>query len=134
MFDKDGNDTIPTEDLGTVMRSLGPSITEVELKDIINEVDAGGSGTVDLKKFLAMMVRNMKNVHSKEEIREAFRLFDKDGNGFVSAAELRHVLTHHGERLTDEHVDEVMREADVGSDGQVYYEEFVKMMTSKQLN
>ena len=33
----------------------------------------------------------MKDTDSEEEIREAFRVFDKDGNGFISAAELRHV-------------------------------------------
>ena len=41
---------------------------------------------------------------SEEEIREAFRVFDKDGNGFISAAELRHVMTNLGEKLTDEEV------------------------------
>jgi len=36
-----------------------------------------------------MMARKMKDTDSEEEIREAFRVFDKDGNGFISAAELR---------------------------------------------
>ena len=59
---------------------------------------------------------------SEEEIREAFRVFDKDGNGFISAAELRHVMTNLGEKLTDEEVDEMIREADIDGDGQVNYE------------
>ena len=62
---------------------------------------------------------------------EAFKVFDKDGNGFLSAAELRHVMTKLGEKLTDEEVDEMIREADVDGDGQINYEEFVKMMMSK---
>merc|ERR1712224_884732 len=52
-----------------------------------------------------------------EEIKEAFKVFDKDGNGFISAAELRHVMTNLGEKLTDEEVDEMIREAD--DDGEV---------------
>ncbi len=40
-----------------------------------------------------MMARKMKDTDSEEEIREAFRVFDKDGNGFISAAELRFVET-----------------------------------------
>jgi Ca2+-binding EF-hand superfamily protein len=68
---------------------------------------------------------------SEEEIREAFRVFDKDENGYISAAELRHVMTNLGEKLTDEEVDEMIREADIDGDGQVNYEEFVQMMTVK---
>ena len=64
----------------------------------------------------------MKDTDSEEEIKEAFRVFDKDGNGFISAAELRHVMTNLGEKLTDEEVDEMIREADVDGDGQVNYD------------
>src|SRR6202044_1115860 len=55
-----------------------------------------GNGTIDLPEFLMMMARKMKDTDSEEEIREAFRVFDKDGNGFISAAELRHVMLNLG--------------------------------------
>jgi calmodulin len=79
-------------------------------------------------EFLTMMARKMKDTDSAEEIKEAFKVFDKDGNGFISAAELRHIMTNLGEKLTDEEVDEMIREADVDGDGQINYDEFVDMM------
>lgn len=85
-------------------------------------VQSAGNGTIDFPEFLTMMARKMKDTDSEEEIREAFRVFDKDGNGFISAAELRHVMTNLGEKLTDEEVDEMIREADIDGDGQVNYE------------
>ena len=52
--------TITTKELGTVMRSLGQNPTEAELKDMINEVDADGNGTIDFHEFLNLMARKMK--------------------------------------------------------------------------
>merc|ERR1719504_482893 len=131
LFDKDGDGTITTKELGTVMRSLGQNPTEAELQDMINEVDADGNGTIDFPEFFNLMARKMKDTDSEEELQEAFKVFDKDGNGTISAAELRHVMTNLGEKLTDEEVDEMIREADVDGDGEVNYEEFVKMMMAK---
>lgn len=132
LFDKDDNGYITTTELGTVMRSLGQNPTEAELQDMIAEVDSNSSGTIDLQEFLGLMARRMKDTESEEELREAFRVFDQDQNGFISATELRHVMTNLGEKLSDEEIGEMIREADVDSDGNINYDEFVKVMMAKR--
>ncbi|XP_064621365.1 calmodulin-A-like isoform X3 [Lineus longissimus] len=129
LFDKDGDGHITTVELGTVMKSLGQSPSEKELQDMINEVDSDGNGTLDFDEFLTMMGRHLhESGNSEDDMREAFRVFDKDGDGNITSAELRHVMMNLGEKLTDDDVDEMIREADIDGDGQVDYEEFVKMM------
>ena len=49
-------------------------------------------------------------------------MFDKDGNGFISAAELRHVMSNLGDRLLGDEVKEMLETADVNGDGHINYE------------
>ncbi|XP_049818081.1 calmodulin-beta isoform X2 [Aethina tumida] len=131
LFDKDEDGQITMAELGVVMRSLGQRPTETELRDMLNEVDVDGNGTIEFNEFLQMMSRKMKEADGEEELKEAFRVFDKNNDGLISSTELRHVMTSLGEKLTEEEVDDMIKEADLDGDGQVNYEEFVSILTSK---
>merc|ERR1719203_1384770 len=104
------------------MRSLGQNPTEAELADMINEIDTDGSGLVEFPEFLTMMARKLKDGQdSEDEVIDAFKVFDKEGNGYISAAELRHIVTNLGEKLTEDEADEMIREADIEGDGKINY-------------
>jgi len=131
LFDRDGDGNITTKELGTVLRSLGQNPTEAELKEMISAYE-GGNGMIDFAEFTRLMSKTMKETVGEQEIIDAFKVFDKDGNGLISAAELRHIMTNIGEKLTEEEVDEMLREAEVDSDGHINYHEFVKMLVSSK--
>ncbi|XP_075537461.1 neo-calmodulin-like isoform X2 [Dermacentor variabilis] len=100
---------------------------------IIKEiVDSNSRENIDFPEFLTIMAKEEFRLDDvDEEIREAFKVFDRNGDGYVSAAELRHVMTTMGEKLSHEEVDEMIREADQDGDGRINYDEFVSMVTSK---
>ncbi|XP_015171352.1 PREDICTED: neo-calmodulin-like isoform X6 [Polistes dominula] len=131
LFDKDEDGTITMAELGVVMRSLGQRPSDTELRDMVNQVDQDGNGTIEFNEFLQMMSKKMKGADGKDELREAFRVFDKNKDGLISSKELRHVMTNLGEKLSEEEVDDMIKEADLDGDGMVNYEEFVTILTSK---
>ena len=58
----------------TLTSRFGPLfITETELRDMVNEVDQDGNGTIEFNEFLQMMSKKMKDADGEEELREAFR-------------------------------------------------------------
>ncbi|KAG2696627.1 hypothetical protein I3843_07G065000 [Carya illinoinensis] len=128
LFDKDGDGCITIEELATVIRSLDQNPTQEELQCMINEVDVDGNGTIEFGEFLNLMARKMKENEAGEELKEAFKVFDQDQDGYISPNELRHVMINLEERLTDEEVDQMIRDADLDGDGLINYEEFVRMM------
>ena len=93
-------------------------------RDEYGAVDAdAGSGTVDFPEFLNMMAKKIQNTDSVEdEIKEAFRVFDKDGHGHISADEFRFVMRNIGSQMTEEEIEEMITEADHDHDGLISYD------------
>jgi len=129
-FDVDGGGTINTRELGYAMRAMGMNPTEAELLDLINEYDTDGSGQIEFPEFCNMMSDKMNTVNDEDMIRMAFRVLDKDGSGTISAKSFTHLMTHIGDKLSNEEVEEMINEADKDGDGVLNYEEFVKMLTT----
>ena len=92
LFDNSGNGTIAIQEVGTVMRSLGQNLTELELCNLIEKMDKVGNGTISFHEFVTMMARRRKDANTEEVVKHTFRLFGWhwiDSNGYISAAELR---------------------------------------------
>src|SRR6218665_2458311 len=81
-----------------------------------------GNSAFSVSDLQSVMSRFTSNPADKaEEVREAFRVFDRDGTGSISVQELRHILTNLGEKLSDQEVNDLIKEIDVDHDGQIMY-------------
>ncbi|KAJ7572652.1 myosin regulatory light chain cdc4 [Mycena floridula] len=129
LFDKKGTGTVPREILGELLRALGQNPTQAEVADIVNHADR----EVNYNAFLKILNRpdGFKPAGTPEEFIRGFQVFDKEGNGFIGAGELRYVLTQLGEKMTDAEVDELMKGVQVGADGNINYESFVRTILSQ---
>ena len=98
---------------------------------MFNAVDKHGSNTIDLTEFLEMMALTTKERDPDEELIMAFKVLDYEGNGYISVAQLRHILSDFIEK--DGHTTEVNKLiSKIEENGQVKYEEFVNTMNVKE--
>lgn len=123
--------SISAKELGTVMRALHMNPTEGEIASMLREMDADNSGAIDFGEFITLVSKRPDTKDSEADMREAFKVFDKDGTGMASPAELRHVLTTIGEKLSEEEVDDLLREAEVSGDSKLKVDDFVRILLSK---
>ncbi|GAA0171496.1 hypothetical protein Leryth_008389 [Lithospermum erythrorhizon] len=129
LFDTDSDGKISPSDLGILMRSLGGNPTQSQLKSIIS--DEKLTTPFDFTRFQDLMAKHLKLEPFDQKLRDAFKVLDKDGNGFVVVSDLRHILTSIGEKLEPAEFDEWIREVDANQDGKIRYEDFIARMVAK---
>lgn len=133
LVDEDADGVIYSKTLGTLLRALGYNPTEADLKEMISGMESDNNSTINFTEFLAIVGRGIKDsTGTEEELMEPFRAFDKNGNGKVTVDQLKFVMTSMGEKLGEDEISELVKEAEaVTEDGMVNYEEFVKMIVSQ---
>ncbi|KAJ3385277.1 hypothetical protein HDU84_002381 [Entophlyctis sp. JEL0112] len=129
LFDRDHDSVINAADLTASLKSLGYSASESEVSALIAEA-ADQKGTVSFTAFMALAARSFRDIQAEEEMKEAFRIFDKNHDGFITHDELKETMAAQGDVLSDEDIDELIKECDVDGDGKLNYEEFAKMMVA----
>lgn len=75
-----------------------------------------------------MATINKNQILQENKLQDAFKLFDKNGDGSISAAEIKDVLGV-GKKFGSEKIfDDIIKEVDINGDGVITYEEFKCMM------
>lgn len=126
LFDADHDGEITINELGRVMKNHGLNPTDDELKDMIRNVDKNSNGAIDFNEFIEMMLRRDSKI--EEDVLHAFRVFDRDGDGLISAEELKLTMNNLGEPLTDHEVKSMIEAADIDGDGRINFQEFSRLM------
>lgn len=135
LFDKDGDGIIDINLLGVLVRSLNQYPTELEIEEMKREVDPESTSKIDFPEFLSLMARKIKDIDPEEELLEAFKVIDKNNNGYINSQELAYNLTNNGEKFTVEEANEMIKEGiELSGNDKIDYEEFIKVITSKYLN
>ncbi len=103
---------------------FGMAIDDEELDRMFNAIDTDKSGAIDYSEFL-MATMNEQQLMSKEKLKAAFKMFDKDGSGTISKDEIKEAL---GTNMDEDLLDKIVKEVDADDDGEISFEEFEKMM------
>lgn len=148
MFDLNGDGKISRVELGTVLQSLGETMTDSDLEQMIKDVDTNGDGEIDLQEFINLHVDHsmtraaaaatstfatvgddQDGVSETEALQSAFEVFDSDNDGFISAGELHKVLSGLGDdRISLDDCRYMISCVDLDGDQLVDFKEFQMLM------
>jgi len=127
-FDRDGGGSIDATELKELMQSVGTTPSDAEIQEMIAMADADGSGSIDFAEFVTLMAHNMSADEVEKtdaDLRVAFNIFDRSGDGNISPEELQRIMINVGEPVTLAEVDAVIAMADQDGDGEINFDEFV---------
>jgi len=131
-FDTENQGFITADTVATILRMMGVKISEKNLAEVIAETDEDGSGQLEFEEFVDLAAKFLIEEDEealKAELREAFRIYDKEGQGFITTDVLREILIEIDNKLTPEDLDGIIEEVDEDGSGTLDFDEFMEMMS-----
>lgn len=95
---------------------------------IMENADSDKNGFLDYTEFLRASVKH-KKICTRENLLQAFKFFDENGNGTIEVEELKHALTD-GAFITEDLVNEIMTQMDKNGDGKIDLDEFEDLLVN----
>lgn len=129
-FDKKSEDKIKVGDIEAAMKRIGHNIKPDWLEKIEHMIDAEGTGYVSFEEFCSIVRKKIADDEEEREMRDMFRILDKEKRGEVNTDELRWILKNLGDDLTASDIDDMIADVDTDGSGWVDYNEFCKLMMS----
>lgn len=132
-FDRNNDGSLTQLELGSLLRSLGLKPSADQLEALIQKADKNSNGLVEFSEFVALVSPDLlpaRSPYNEEQLRQLFRMFDRDGNGYISAAELAHSMAKLGHALTAKELTGMIKEADTDGDGRISFLEFSQAISS----
>ncbi|KAJ8555169.1 hypothetical protein K7X08_012665 [Anisodus acutangulus] len=132
-FDRNDDGSLTQLELGALLRSLGLKPSADQLETLIQKADKNDNGLVEFSEFVSLVAPELlpaKSPYTEEQLKQLFKMFDRDGNGYITAAELAHSMAKLGHALSVEELTGMIREADTDGDGRISYQEFTQAITS----
>ncbi|XP_033736497.1 calmodulin-alpha-like [Pecten maximus] len=124
IFDQDRDGIVTTGELGKMLKAMGFIPTVDELEELVSEADPQGDGSLDIKGFMRLFQMFYNDMKTEDQVKSSFRVYDKNGDGYITHSELKFVLQGIGERVSDEEVEDIISRVDKDDDGKINFKEF----------
>ena len=130
IFDIDSDGSISTKQLLLLMKALKQNLSKKELENVLNEYNIEKDGQIYFNQFLKIMAKRLKNIKEDEDkyLKSLFASLDRNNNGLISIHEIRYIVTHSSENISESDIEIIMKEADTDGDGLISFEEFMTIM------
>ncbi|XP_047967962.1 calcium-dependent protein kinase 26-like isoform X2 [Salvia hispanica] len=125
-MDTDNSGAITFDELKAGLRKYGSTLKDTEIRDLMDAADVDNSGTIDYGEFIAATM-HLNKLEREEHLLAAFHYFDKDGSGYITFDELQQACEE--QHMSDNFIEDIIKEVDQDNDGRIDYGEFVAMMT-----